>query len=562
VAGHVIVCGMGQVGYRVVILLGRLGQHVTVITLPTRDEWVREAKELGANVIVADARDPDVLAAAGLADAEAVIAVTDQDAVNIGIALDAKRICPGTPVVVRLFDQGLARLLENTFDIRKALGMSTVAAPAFAAAALANRVVASFSLEGAPYVIGRITVEPGGALDRVEVGALADRSLAAVALERTGGQRELTPDASADLRVGDVATVVAPEPVWKALTDDPSQRAKDPPKMGWLREMNPRNGLRLWRATPMTLRVVMTALAFFFVLSIVVFDIGMGLTRVDAVYFITATITTTGYGDISAKDSPDHMKLYAVALMLLGSVLFATLYSTITDMLISTRFAQLLGGNDVPDEGGHIVVAGLGNLGYRLVEELRRSGVRVVPVEHNPNAEFVPALLRAGPAIIGDARLADTLVRAGVPKARCVVAATGDDAANLAIALTTEELNPGVRSVMRLFDADFAGKVQGALNVDAVMSAPVIAAPAFVASALHDGVLHAFEVGDRLVVLVRERVGLELAGRTPRSFQAEGGRAVLLRRPDASAAFTVARGDAPLALDEDIVAVASYPLRA
>src|SRR5207253_691482 len=114
-----------------------------------------------------------------------------------------------------------------------------------------------------------------------------------------------------------------------------------------------------------------------------------GLTAVDALYYVTATITTTGYGDITPRE--DSLKLYAIALMLFGSVLFAALYSVITDMLIRTRFEQLIGRDKVPD-GNHIVVAGLGNLGYRVVEELRRDGTEVIAIERSSDAEFVAAL--------------------------------------------------------------------------------------------------------------------------------------------------------------------------
>jgi len=36
---HFIVCGMGQSGYRIVNLLLRLGERVTVVAQEARDEW-------------------------------------------------------------------------------------------------------------------------------------------------------------------------------------------------------------------------------------------------------------------------------------------------------------------------------------------------------------------------------------------------------------------------------------------------------------------------------------------------------------------------------------------
>jgi voltage-gated potassium channel len=112
--GHFIVCGMGHVGYRIVDLLGRLGETVTVITQSARAEWLRAAQARGVQVHIGDAHDERLLIDVGIHEAQAVLTVTNQDLVNIEIALDAKRLHPNIPVVVRVFEQNLARQLEST----------------------------------------------------------------------------------------------------------------------------------------------------------------------------------------------------------------------------------------------------------------------------------------------------------------------------------------------------------------------------------------------------------------------------------------------------------------
>src|SRR5688572_15764609 len=153
--GHCIVYGLGDVGYRVVELLHRLGEEVVVVTLQAREERRRTAESLGVRIVTGDARVDQNLHEAGLASAKLLIAATDQDLVNIEAALDARRIRPDMPVVIRLFDQGLARQLEGTFDLQRALGTSTLAAPSFAAAALGEAVLGTFSFQGTPFVVGR-----------------------------------------------------------------------------------------------------------------------------------------------------------------------------------------------------------------------------------------------------------------------------------------------------------------------------------------------------------------------------------------------------------------------
>ncbi len=53
-----------------------------------------------------------------------------------------------SPIVIRLFDQNLARQLEGAFRIRRALGMATVAAPRIAAAATGSDVIGRFQFDG------------------------------------------------------------------------------------------------------------------------------------------------------------------------------------------------------------------------------------------------------------------------------------------------------------------------------------------------------------------------------------------------------------------------------
>ena len=65
-AEHVIVCGLGHVGYRTVRLLMRLGQRGVVITRQLNEDW-RRAIEPQFRVIVGDAQDDKLLQQAGVA---------------------------------------------------------------------------------------------------------------------------------------------------------------------------------------------------------------------------------------------------------------------------------------------------------------------------------------------------------------------------------------------------------------------------------------------------------------------------------------------------------------
>ena len=141
---HVILCGLGQVGYRTALELEKFDTEITVIELDANGPFVGLVSDRGIPVLFEDARNSDVLVKAGVDRAAAVIACTDNDLSNVEIALDAREINPDIRVVLRLFDQRLASKIQKSFDIQAAFSASALAAPAFAAPAVDPSVQDSF----------------------------------------------------------------------------------------------------------------------------------------------------------------------------------------------------------------------------------------------------------------------------------------------------------------------------------------------------------------------------------------------------------------------------------
>jgi voltage-gated potassium channel Kch len=166
---HVILCGLGQVGFRVAGELQRFDTEVTVVEFDPAGTFVSRLRDQGIPILFGDARDTDVLIKAGLDRAMAVIACTDDDLTNIEIALDAREVRPDIRVVLRLFDQNLASKIVNTFDIEAAFSASTLAAPAFAAAAVDPSVRDSFYAGEVLFVHSTFWVPKGSPLCRETV---------------------------------------------------------------------------------------------------------------------------------------------------------------------------------------------------------------------------------------------------------------------------------------------------------------------------------------------------------------------------------------------------------
>jgi voltage-gated potassium channel len=165
----------------------------------------------------------------------------------------------------------------------------------------------------------------------------------------------------------------------------------------------------------------------------------------------------------------------------------------------------------------HIVLVGLGRLGFQTWEILHELDESIVVVETEEKNPFLDRLRETGtPFLIGDGRRDQLLLEAGVANARSIVLATDNDLANMEMALDARRLNPKIRVVLRMFDQVLADKIREGFDIHLAMSQSALSAPAFATAALGRDIVHSFVVGSELVVMQRLVVepGGPWAGRT------------------------------------------------
>src|SRR5436190_19179718 len=105
---HIILCGLGKIGYSILELLHDLEEPVVVVTRDIPPEWRGRVESLANRVIIGDARLEEVLIEAGIRTARSIVICTNDDLANLEIALDSKRLSPDAGVVLRLYDLELA----------------------------------------------------------------------------------------------------------------------------------------------------------------------------------------------------------------------------------------------------------------------------------------------------------------------------------------------------------------------------------------------------------------------------------------------------------------------
>lgn len=170
---------------------------------------------------------------------------------------------------------------------------------------------------------------------------------------------------------------------------------------------------------------------------------GDPISFLDAVYYASVTVTTTGYGDISAVSA--GARLGTILLITPARILFLILVvSTTVEVLTEqTRIerAKQRWRQQVKD---HIILCGYGQTGKAAAKDLLSRGVdpkSIVVVDESSSA--VDDATRANlVGVLGDASRTEVLEQAGIREAKTIIIAPSRDDTAVLITLTSRELNP------------------------------------------------------------------------------------------------------------------------
>jgi len=224
--------------------------------------------------------------------------------------------------------------------------------------------------------------------------------------------------------------------------------------------------------------------------AIVVFRATLGLSWIDATYFATTVVTTVGFGDINLLDAPGWVKLFGVGLMFAGVLLIGLTASLLAVFVVTGTADRLRNELRARRLRNHVVVCGLGSVGMAVARDLFERGSQVVVVDPSADDELHRETNPRCPVIVGDATRPVILHRAGIERARALVACTGNDALNLEIGLTAQSVAEASRTdrplrlVLRCFDADLARRIHAVSDNYTLLSEAAIAARVFVERAL------------------------------------------------------------------------------
>lgn len=204
---HLVLIGLGHLGFRVMQTLVENGQNVVVIEQEPKANLLDQARRMGVPVIVDDGRRLEALEGAGTGRARSILLCTQNDVLNLQIAFMAQRLNPDIEVVVRIFDDQFAADVTQKFGFR-ALSATGLAAPAFASAAAGVDVTRPITVDGRPFSLASLTVHPGSRLAGLSVAQLESEMDVSVVLLRRDGASDPHPAAGRIIAGRDVIAVL------------------------------------------------------------------------------------------------------------------------------------------------------------------------------------------------------------------------------------------------------------------------------------------------------------------------------------------------------------------
>lgn len=217
----------------------------------------------------------------------------------------------------------------------------------------------------------------------------------------------------------------------------------------------------------------------------------------DAIYFVSYTATTIGFGEIPYPLTAAQRMWALVTIYMTVTIWFYALGKLIS-LIQDPTFRDAVRRNNFAKnvrkiQEDFILICGFGETGQALAHALTDHDMRVVVLDEDdekikalPLIDF-PVFV---PGIQGNAQNPELLMRAGLTNTNCkaVIAVTASDETNLKIALTGKLLNPDICVVSRSELSDFESNMKS-FGTDYIINPYETFANIF-AMAMHSPSLH------------------------------------------------------------------------
>jgi trk system potassium uptake protein TrkA/voltage-gated potassium channel len=176
-----------------------------------------------------------------------------------------------------------------------------------------------------------------------------------------------------------------------------------------------------------------------------------GWTLGDAIYMVTLTIFSVGYGEVHPIDTA-YLHGLTIATMVLGCTGMIVLTGALVQVFTELQVRRILGVDRVQTQidrlQDHVIICGYGRIGIQLAKELQGASTGFVILERDAS-KLKEAQAYDFLCLAGDATEEASLRAAGIDRARVLATVLPDDAANVFITLSARSLNARLEIIAR-----------------------------------------------------------------------------------------------------------------
>ncbi|HHF98063.1 MAG TPA: potassium channel protein [Candidatus Aerophobetes bacterium] len=247
-----------------------------------------------------------------------------------------------------------------------------------------------------------------------------------------------------------------------------------------------------------------------------------GWSVLDSLYMTAITLTSVGYQEVHPLSETG--RIFTIFLVICGYGMLAVMVGLVSTFVIETEFTEIRKLRKMEKKlqklENHYIICGGGRIGERAAEEFIKTKTPFVIIEKRE--ERVSFLIEKYEDIIcikGDATDEDILKKAGIEKAKGILATFPSDADNLFVVISAKAINPSLRIISRAAEEETQKKLIAA-GADAVILPNLTGALRMVSLAIRPNVVSFLDVmtGAGEVTLNLEEVKIppssQLAGKT------------------------------------------------
>ena len=529
-----IICGLGNLGQQCVINLKKFDYdpfEVHITAVDQRDIHTWEVDDLPNYLIVpplvGDCCREDVLKAAGVETARAILIVTSNESTNVECALAARRLNPEIQIIMRSSRHSLNALLGRQLGRFVALDATELPAMTFALAGLEEDVVSIFNIGHYRFRVTERIISAGETqFDRQQIQDLHRGNLRLLdfnPVERPHQPMGWATTASSifhrwqpylRISAGDRVAYIEVE----SDSDAAKKQAQNPLSaiayvIDDIRHGNWQQRIRNWRKSSEESlgRVVAIALLTAVVLWLTgtlllkfnyrpQLDGPPELSWVKAIS-LGAILLLGGYGDVfggfTQPSTPAWVQMACLTITLISILVVLGVLGLVAERLLNSRFDFLQKRPRIPRKD-HVVVVGLGRVGRKVATLLADLNQPLVALDTQPNAaEISPQI----PLITGS--ILEELPMANLTAAKSVIAVTNDQMLNLEVALFAAEknLNRTFLPVVRTRSQSFSDNIAAMMPQAQSFCAYALSAEAFAGAAFGENIVGLFRLGGQNILI-------------------------------------------------------------